>query len=104
MKETQWHIIVRYLHQQRPNYIPTFKLQSIETEFGFIGSSGEQRVRELARNDPAIPKELIGKIEKRREGKYEYFRYRRQLSDKQAAAERVRLFDLDRPSEEIFAV
>src|ERR1700733_6201936 len=52
---TQWHKIVAYLHQQRPNYLPTHKLQSINTDFGFIGSSGEQRVRELARNDACIP-------------------------------------------------
>ena len=75
---------------EAPNWQPTHFLQSRETEFGFIGSSGEQRVRELARNDTAIPKELVGKVEKKREGKYEYFRYRAQLTPIQAAAERCR--------------
>jgi hypothetical protein len=84
--------------------VPTFALQSRETEFGFIGSSGEQRVRELARNDACIPKELIGKIEKKREGKYEFFRYRPQLSDKQRAGRMVALFDAGAPAEQIFAV
>jgi hypothetical protein len=36
-------------------------------------SFGEQRVTEFARNVPGIPPELIGKIEKKREGKYEFF-------------------------------
>ena len=40
-------------------------------------------MRELARNEPGIPKELMGKIEKKPEGKYEYFRYRPQLTPKQ---------------------
>jgi hypothetical protein len=101
---TQWHKIVAYLHQQRPSYLPTHKLQSINTDFGFIGSSGEQRVRELAKNDSCIPKELIGEIEKKREGKYEYFRYRPKLNDRQAAAERVRRFDAGLPANEVFAV
>jgi hypothetical protein len=54
----------------------------VQTEFGFIGSSGEQRVRELARNAPCVPEKLHDKVEKRRGSesglnpKYEYFRYR----------------------------
>lgn len=110
MKETQWHIMVRYLHQQRPNFIPTHLLQSRETEFGFIGSSGEQRVRELARNAPCIPEVLRGKVEKKRgseiglDARYEYFRYRPQLSDKQRSARMVELFMADAPAEQIFAV
>jgi hypothetical protein len=102
---TQWHVIVAWLHYtHQGEWVPTFKLQSVETEFGFIGSSGEQRVRELARNDAAIPKELIGKIEKKREGKYEWFRYAPQLTDRQCAGRVVALFDQDRSAEEIFAV
>jgi hypothetical protein len=63
--KTQWHIIVAHLWKLR-DWQPTHLLQSRETEFGFIGSSGEQRVRELARNAPGIPSELMGKVEKRR--------------------------------------
>ena len=47
---TQWHVIVAFLHySMNSGWVPTYMLQSRETEFGFIGSSGEQRVRELAR-------------------------------------------------------
>lgn len=75
--KTQWHIIVAHLWQQK-DWIPTHLLQGRQTDFGFIRSSGEQRVRELARNDPTIPEELRDKVEKKRDGKYEYFRYRQQ--------------------------
>ena len=47
---TQWHVIVAFLHySMNSGWVPTYMLQSRETEFGFIGSSGEQRVTELAR-------------------------------------------------------
>jgi hypothetical protein len=75
--KTQWHVLTAYLWQQK-SWLPTHALQSVKTDFGFVGSSGEQRVRELARNDTCVPKELIGKIEKKREGKYEFFRFRPQ--------------------------
>jgi hypothetical protein len=102
---TQWHVIVAYLHYSRNcEWVPTFKLQGVETDFGFIGSSGEQRVRELARNAPGIPPELIGKIEKKREGKYEYFRYRPQLTHTQRAGRMVALFDAGAPADQVFAV
>jgi hypothetical protein len=84
--------------------VPTYRLQSVDTDFGFIGSSGERRVRELARNAPGIPAELVGKIEKKREGKYEWFRNRPRLNDRQAAAERCRRFDARLPAEQVFAV
>jgi hypothetical protein len=82
-------------------------LQSRQTDFGFIGSSGEQRVRELARNDTCIPEELRNKIEKKREGKFEYFRFRPKPSrtDYAAhAAEMCRRFDAGLPASEVFAV
>jgi hypothetical protein len=104
--KTQWHIIVAYLWQQK-EWMPTHSLQSVKTNFGFIGSSGEQRVRELAVNAPCIPEELRGKIEKTREGKFEYFRYRPKpkAPDYAAhAAEMCRLFDAGAPAEQIFAV
>lgn len=103
---TQWHIVVAYLHQQK-QFLPTHKLQSVKTDFGFIGSSGEQRVRELARNDACIPEELRNKVEKKREGKYEYFRYRKAPSrtDYAAhAAEMCRRFDAGLPADQVFAV
>lgn len=63
--KTQWHIIVAYLWQQK-DWLPTHSLQSTRIDFAFIGSSGEQRVRELARNDNCIPDELRYKTETKR--------------------------------------
>lgn len=91
----------------------TFELQSIETPFGFIGSSGEQRVRELARNAPCVPKKLRNKAERKRGGeiglnpKYEYFRYVSKPSRAAydaASAEMCRRFDAGLPAEEVFAL
>lgn len=62
------------------------------------------RVRELARNAPGIPPELIGKIEKKCQEKYEIFRYRLQLSDELAAATRVRLFDAGASAKQVTAM
>jgi hypothetical protein len=109
MKETQWHLLVRFLHQQRPNYLPTHKLQSIDTDFGFIGSSGEQRVRELARHASCIPPELRNKVEKKRgseialDARYEYFRWKPQLSPIRQSIRMCELFDANAPAEQIFA-
>lgn len=113
-RETQWHILVRYLHQQRV-FLPTHKLQSIDTDFGFIGSSGEQRVRELARNDPKVitlHPELKDRVERQRgaaiglDARYEFFRWKPGVSRSdmlKAAAERVRRFDANLPASEVFA-
>jgi hypothetical protein len=68
---TQWHVPTAYLWSRRGEWLPIFETQSRQTDFGFIGSSGEQRVREPARNDARIPEELRNKVEKKREGKYE---------------------------------
>jgi hypothetical protein len=104
--KTQWHIVVAELFRTK-EWTPTHLLQSRQTDFGFIGSSGEQRVRELARNDTCIPEELRNKIEKKREGKFEYFRFRPKPSrtDYAAhAAEMCRRFDAGLPASEVFAV
>lgn len=82
---TQWHIIVAHLWQQC-TWLPTHKLQQTQTEFGYIKPSGEQRVRELARNAPDIPRVLRDKIEKKRGGeigldpRYEYFRFKSRIT------------------------
>lgn len=102
--KTQWHIIVAYLWQQK-TWMPTHSLQSVRTDFGFIGSSGEQRVRELARNDDCIPEDLRDKIEKRRNGKYEEFRYvARSAQYARVATEMCRRFDAGLSAEQVFAV
>lgn len=110
--KTQWHVVVAYLHQQK-SWLPTHLLQGRDTDFGFIGSSGEQRVRELARNDPkviSLHPELSSKVERKRgaeiglDPRYEFFRYAPQLSDRQRAARKVALFEAGAPAEQIFAV
>jgi hypothetical protein len=40
-----------YLWQMFPSWLPTHELQGRDTAFGWIGSAGHARVRELARND-----------------------------------------------------
>jgi hypothetical protein len=60
--------------------VPTHQLQSVDTPFGFIGSAGAVRARELVRGE--CPAKLKGKIERARgreiglDARYEYFRYR----------------------------
>jgi len=72
----------------------------VQTPFGFIGSAGAVRVRELARGE--CPDKLKGTIERARGGeigldaRYEYFRYvpkEKELSDLEIEARAVRLFD-----------
>jgi hypothetical protein len=106
--KTQMEIIVTYLWKLRI-WLPTHELQGVQTDFGFIGSSGEQRVRELARNALCVPEKLRDKVEKKRGGeiglnpKYEYFRYKR-FNDRAAAGERCRRFDAGLPAQEVLAV
>lgn len=99
---TQMERIVAFLHTEK-HWLPTFELQSRDTKFGFIGSSGEQRVRELARNASCVPEKLRDKVERRRGGeiglnpKYEYFRYRSYSAIKCAR------FEAGLPAEQVFA-
>jgi hypothetical protein len=93
--------ILAFLWSVRATWIPEHELQGRETPFGFIGSAGHTRARELARDDCAD--RLKGKIERARGGeigldrRFVYFRYRarRELTP----AERCRLFDAGATSE-----
>jgi hypothetical protein len=77
--KTQPDIIVAYLWHHL-GWVPTHQLHGVDTPFGFIGSAGAVRVRELARGDCA--QHLKGKVDRARGGeigldaRYEYFRYR----------------------------
>jgi len=76
-------------HRRRPSLenaplAPDHELQSVAPGFGFIASSGEQRVRELAVNKPDLIDrypELRDRVDKTRgseiglDPRYEYFRY-----------------------------
>lgn len=103
-------IIVAHLWSTK-KWHATHELQGVQTPYGFIGSAGHARVRELARND--CPEKLLDKVERQRgseiglDPKYEYFRYTTkpaQLTGIYRAAEMVRLFDAGAPAEQVFAV
>jgi len=104
IQKTQWHVIAAHLWRLG-TWQSTFQLQGVPTDFGFIGSSREQRVRELAVNAPCIPSELRDKIEKKRgseiglkPAKCEFFRYI-------PRNERMcRRFDAGLPADQVFAV
>jgi hypothetical protein len=77
--KTQQEIIVATLWQHG-GWVATHGLMSVETPYGFIGSAGHVRARELARND--CPEKLRNKVERARGGvigldaRYEFFRYK----------------------------
>jgi hypothetical protein len=81
-------------------WVPTHELQNASTPFGFIGSAGHTRARELARNE--CPHKLKNKVD-RAEGRdigldprFTYFRYRREVTVRellQATRDRVAAFD-----------
>ena len=61
------------------DWTPTHALMAVESPFGWIGSAGHVRARELARGECA--ERLKGKVERARGGeigldpRFEYFRY-----------------------------
>ena len=59
-KLKQVKIVVDYLKSNYPHWIPAYKLRSIDTEFGWLGSQGDRRCRELAEKG-TIERKLIGK-------------------------------------------
>ena len=63
--KTQAEILVAHLWQHG-DWLPTHALQNCETPYGFIGSAGHVRARELARNDCA--EKLQNKVERARGG------------------------------------
>ena len=59
---TQAQLIIEYLKGQE-GWIPSWKLGKLNTELGWIGSSGERTARNLAAND--CIKEHIDHVKKR---------------------------------------
>jgi len=98
--KTQMEIIVAHLWSTG-KWCATHDLQGVQTPYGFIGSAGHTRVRELARNE--CPEKLRDKVERRRGSeiglnpKYEYFRYR------SYAAIKCARFEAGLPAEQVFA-
>jgi hypothetical protein len=108
--KTQMEIIVAHLWKHG-GWLPTHELQGVQTPYGFIGSAGHTRVRELVRNE--CPEKLRDKVERKRGSeiglnpKYEYFKYKAKPSPAEyvaAAAEMCRRFDAGLPAEQVFAV
>ncbi len=79
MKLTQDDIIVLYL-RDRSGWLPTHDLMMTQTPYGYIGSAGHVRARELARNEcPDKLKNMVERAEGRDIGldpRYAYFRYK----------------------------
>ncbi len=104
--KTQMEIIVAHLWSTG-KWHATHELQGVQTPYGFIGSAGHARVRELARND--CPEKLLDKVERKRgseiglDPKFEYFRYRAKPNYAAHAAEMCRRFDAGLPASEVFA-
>ncbi len=62
MKHTQSEILVMFLADQRGTWIPAHALQKLSTPYGYVGSAGDVRARELARGE--CSDKLKGKIER----------------------------------------
>lgn len=59
--------IVFYLREVN-DWVPEYKLRSLDTRFGFIGFQGDRRVRELVES---------GILERRKVGKFAEVRFKR---------------------------
>ncbi len=68
MKPTQKEIIIKHL-ERWGGWIPEYLLRSVDTHFGWIGSQGDRRVRELVEE---------GVLEHRINGKYAEVRFKDQ--------------------------
>lgn len=69
---TQEAIVLKYLQFLRnenpeDGWIEVWKLAKTDTPYGWLGSEGGRRARELYKR---------GSLEKKRVGKYEYYRYK----------------------------
>ncbi len=89
MKRTQHEMLIMFLADQRGTWVPAHELSKLSTPYGYVGSAGDVRARELARNE--CPDKLKGKVE-RAEGRdmgldprFAYYRY------KQAAPKQLTL-------------
>lgn len=61
MKRTQHEIVILHL-QDANTWIAAPVLQKLNTKWGYLGSAGDVRARELARNE--CPEKLRGQVER----------------------------------------
>jgi hypothetical protein len=56
------------------DWVPSYSLSKTQTRFGWVGSSGERRARELAEAGEHFVKGMVYTIERRKVGKYAEYR------------------------------
>lgn len=66
---TQKQIIIKWL-EYKNEWIPAYKMRSVETPYGWLGFQADRRCRELAHE---------GKIEHKIDNGYAYYRAKEQL-------------------------
>lgn len=66
MKKLTYHQKILAHLKDHGDWVPSYALSGVETDYGWVGSSGERRARELAED---------GKLERKVVGKYAYYRY-----------------------------
>lgn len=71
------------------DWTPSFLLSKLTTNYGWIGSSGERRARELAEGLTHEYKGVIYTIERRQNGKYAEYRVLSKLKPRWVYVEKV---------------
>lgn len=66
-------IITLHLAEVR-EWVASYQLSKLQTKWGWIGSSGERRARELAEAGDHLVRGMVYAIEKEQRGKYVYYR------------------------------
>lgn len=67
-------IIVRHLADQQGEWVMGYDLEKVNTRYGWIGSSGQRRCRELAEQGTHKIGNIEYKIESQKMGKYVQYR------------------------------
>lgn len=78
-KKTQKQILLNLLRSQPDKWFPSFEIQSVDTEFGWLGTSADRQARQMAEN---------GLIDREQRGKYAYYRAKAPVR-----VERMRIVD-----------
>lgn len=74
MKLTYQDKITLFLHDQKGQWVESFKLGKVHTKWGWIGSSGERRAREIAEKGIHITNGIKYYIEHKIENGYAWYR------------------------------
>lgn len=74
MKHTQEEIVVRYLAARPGEWVSSYDLMKKETAWGWLGSQGDRRARELALKGVYELEGTTHYIERKHEGKYAEYR------------------------------